>query len=68
MVTKMKMFGYFDNERSSENNNNNNKMKRRRKKRKTIFKLKNKQIIDIHLMRPYEMYETQIKILKEMIV
>lgn len=30
--------------------------------------LKEKQIIDIHLMRPYEIYETQIKILKEMIV
>jgi hypothetical protein len=30
--------------------------------------LKNKDIIDIHLVRPYEKYQTQIQIIKEMIV
>jgi hypothetical protein len=32
------------------------------------LQLRNKEIIDIHLMRPYELYETQINILKELIV
>lgn len=30
--------------------------------------IKNKEIIDIHLARPYEQYETQIEIIKEIIV
>ena len=30
--------------------------------------LKNQDIIDIHLVRPYEKYQTQIQIIKEMIV
>jgi hypothetical protein len=30
--------------------------------------LKNKEVIDIHLVRPYEKYQTQIQIIKEMIV
>jgi hypothetical protein len=32
------------------------------------LQLKNKEIIDVHLIRPYELYETQINILKELIV